>query len=74
MLYNIIKGGDVVTLGEQIIMFRAKNNLSQKQFGKLCKLDRAYISGIENGKVEPGRLAKLKIEFVLNGEKINNEV
>ena len=55
-------------------MFRAKNNLSQKQFGKLCKLDRAYISGIENGKVEPGRLARLKIEFVLNGEKINNEV
>lgn len=63
-----------MTLSEQIIMFRAKNNLSQKQFGKLCKLDRAYISDIENEKKTPGKIAKLKIEFVLNGEEIKNEV
>lgn len=57
-----------MTLGEQIIMFRAKNNLSQKQFAKLCKLDRAYISDIENEKRIPGKIAKVKIGLVINGE------
>lgn len=63
-----------MTIGEKILAFRAINDLSQTEFAKLCKLDRAYISDIENEKRTPGKIAKLKIEFVLNGEKINNEV
>lgn len=63
-----------MTIGEKILAFRAINDLSQTEFAKLCKLDRAYISDIENEKRTPGKIAKLKIEFVLNGETINNEV
>lgn len=63
-----------MTIGEKILAFRAINDLSQTEFAKLCKLDRAYISDIENEKKVPGKIAKLKIEFVLDGEKINNEV
>lgn len=63
-----------MTIGEKILAFRAINDLSQTEFAKLCKLDRAYISDIENEKRVPGKIAKLKIEFVLDGEKINKEV
>lgn len=63
-----------MTIGEKILAFRAINDLSQTEFAKLCKLDRAYICDIENEKRVPGKIAKLKIEFVLDGEKINKEV
>jgi transcriptional regulator with XRE-family HTH domain len=63
-----------MTLSERIKLFRAKNNLSQEKFAKLCKLDRAYINNIENKRVVPGKMAKMKIELVLDGEKINGEV
>ena len=62
-----------MTLAERIKAFRAKNNLSQLKFGELCRLNRVYNNEIENGRKEPGDMAKLKIELVLNGERITDE-
>lgn len=58
-----------MTLAERMKRFRALNNMSQTEFGKLCGLTQNYLSNIENGKNEPGEMARTKIELVLSGEK-----
>lgn len=62
-----------MTLAERMIQFRAMNNLSQSEFGKLCGMNQSYISNIENESRIPGKMAREKIELVLNGEKIKTK-
>lgn len=37
-------------IGGKIRKLRHEQNLSQEQFADICKLDRTYIAGIEQGK------------------------
>jgi transcriptional regulator with XRE-family HTH domain len=41
------------TLGTTIRDRRLELELSQEELGKICKLDRTYISGVENGRRNP---------------------
>jgi transcriptional regulator with XRE-family HTH domain len=43
----------LTSLGAAIRDRRLELNLSQEDLGKLCKLDRTYISGVENGRRNP---------------------
>lgn len=40
-------------LGENLRKFRLKINLSQGDLAKILAVDRAYISNIENGRMNP---------------------
>lgn len=57
-----------MTIGEKILMYRAKNKMSQTAFAKKCGTDQAYISEIETGKRQAGKVMKTRIELVLNEE------
>lgn len=59
-----------MTIAEKILIFRARNNLSQRQFAELCGTDQPYISAIENGR-RPGKIMEAKINFILKGETTN---
>lgn len=59
-----------MTLQEQIIRYRAKNNLSQKEFGALIGLTKQTISGIENGK-SASKLTEEKIRLLVGGSNDN---
>lgn len=59
-----------MSLVDRMIQFRALNNLSQAEFGKLCKMDQSYISNVENGKAIPSKVTRARIELVLAGKEI----
>lgn len=57
-----------MTIADKILIYRAKNRLSQTAFAALVGTDQAYISDIETGKRQPGKMMKTRIELVLNDE------
>lgn len=57
-----------MTIADKILIYRAKNRLSQKAFAALVGTDQPYISDIETGKRQPGKMTKTRIELVLNDE------
>ena len=57
------------TLAERILEYRAKHNISAREFAKKCKLSLQTIYSIENGVQTPSKITRLKIENVLNGEQ-----
>ena len=61
-------------LKDDILTFRAKNNLSQKKFAKLCGLSIMTINAIENDIQEPTKVTREKIRLVLSGENRNEVV
>lgn len=48
-------------LMEKMIDFRARNDLTQTDFAKICKLSLVTICNIENGNTNPSRVTKKKI-------------
>ena len=58
-------------LKDDILTFRARNNLSQKKFAQLCGLSIMTINAIENDIQEPTKVTREKIRLVLSGEKNN---
>lgn len=53
---------------EKIIVFRAKHNLSQENFAKMCCLTQQTICNIENGRQDPSKITKQKILNVIKKE------
>lgn len=53
-----------MTLGERIIEYRAKNNLTQKEFAEKVGVTNITISRIEAGR-ECSKINKVKIEKLL---------
>ena len=50
-LYNKVnKRGDTMKLGEIVKQYRNDNDLSQRQFAKICGISNGYISMLEEGK------------------------
>ena len=58
-----------MTLKDEMVMYRAKHNLSQAKFAKLCGLSVMTINSIENETQDPTPLTRGKIMLVLKGEK-----
>lgn len=56
------------TLSERMVLFRAKNKLTQEKFAELCELSKQTICLVESGKKEPSRFTRAKIELVLGGD------
>lgn len=45
---------DEKTLGQLIVDYRARNNLTQEQFGKLVGINKLAVHFLENGKNKRG--------------------
>lgn len=56
-------------LGEKILEYRAKRNMSQEDFANLVQVNVMTINAIENDKRNPLRKTAKKIEMFLNQEK-----
>ena len=48
-------------LSEKMLRFRAKHDMTQRQFAQLCGLSRRTIVNAENGEVS--KFARAKIEY-----------
>lgn len=48
-------------LSNRIIDYRAKNNISQLDFAKLCKISQQTACNIENCKQKPSKITLTKI-------------
>ena len=55
-------------LADRILVYRAKENLSQAALAKRVGVSVQTINSIENGLQEPGKLTKAKIELVIGKE------
>lgn len=56
-------------LGEKILEYRARHNMSQEDFANLVQVNVMTINAIENDKRNPLRKTAKKIEMFLNKEK-----
>lgn len=63
-----------MTLGEQIVAFRARHNLSQEDFANMARLNVMTVNFIENGKHVPTKRTTQKIVMVLKEEGGNTNV
>ena len=57
------------SLAERILAYRAKHNISAKEFAARCKLSTQTVYSIENGWQHASKITLLKIENVLKGEQ-----
>lgn len=48
-------------LGDKIIQFRAKHNVSMEKFAKAVNLSTITIFNIENGKHKPRKITEIRI-------------
>lgn len=60
------------TLGERVIEYRARHNISQEDFANLAKVNVMTINSVENEKRKQTRLTERKIELVLQEEGSND--
>lgn len=61
-----------MTLGEQMIFYRAKNRINQTELAKRCGVTTQTIYNIENERQNPTKLTQAKIRLVIDKEE-NNE-
>ena len=64
-------GGVKMTIGERLLMFRAKYNLTQKQMSKLIDENINMLYRYENGNNKPHKKNELRILMKL--EKLEKE-
>lgn len=57
------------SLGERILEYRARHNISQEDFANLAKVNVMTINSIENDKRKQTKLTISKIEMVLREEE-----
>lgn len=55
-------------LGKRMLEYRARHDISAKEFAMKCKLSLQTIYSIENGLQTPSKITRLKIENVLKEE------
>lgn len=56
-------------LQAKILSYRARHNLSQGKFAKLCNVTPQTICNIENGVQKPSKLTRRKISDVIEKEE-----
>lgn len=63
-----------MSLGFEILKYRAKNNLSQKEMAKRCGVTTQTIFNIEHDIQTPSKLTEMKIRMVIDEEgEVTNE-
>lgn len=58
-----------MTLSERIILYRAKERISQTVLAERCGLTKQTILAIENGTQIPSKVTLAKIELVIGKEE-----
>lgn len=61
------------SLGERILEYRARHNISQEDFANLARVNVMTINSAENEKRKPTKLTTMKIERVLREDEENVE-
>ena len=75
MTYGIFKDGKEVEdmmdekLSEQMIRYRAKERISQKELAARCGVSLQTINSIENGIQDPSKVTEAKIRLVIEGKE-----
>jgi len=59
---------------EQMITYRAKHNIGQREFARRCGLSTVTVNSVENGLQEPTERTIAKIMLVIEGGKDNDAV
>lgn len=57
------------TLQEEMILYRARHNISQTELAERCGVTLQTINSIENGKQNPSKLTLAKIKNVVENEE-----
>lgn len=57
-----------MTLAQRMIDYRAKENISQTELARRCKVTLQTINSIETGQQNPSKLTQAKIEQVIGRE------
>lgn len=60
------------SLAEKILEYRARHNISAREFAKMCKLSTQTVYSIENGWQHASKITRLKIENVLKEKEKEN--
>ena len=55
------------TLSNDILMYRAKNNISQQEMANRCRVTKQTIFNIEHGLQDPTKLTEAKVRLVIEG-------
>ena len=58
-----------MTLPEQMLKYRARENISQKELARRCNVSLQTINCVETGAQTPSRLTRAKIEEVIGEEQ-----
>jgi DNA-binding XRE family transcriptional regulator len=68
-----VKGGEIMKeysdLANAMVVFRAKNRLSQKELAEQCGVSLQTINSIENDVQTPSKVTEAKIRLVIDAEK-----
>ncbi len=57
-----------MTLAQRMIDYRAKENISQTELARRCKVTLQTINSIETGQQNPSKLTQAKIEQAIGRE------
>lgn len=58
-----------MTLSERMIMYRARNRISQQELAEKCGVSTQTINSVENGTQNPSRVTVAKIELIIGKEE-----
>jgi transcriptional regulator with XRE-family HTH domain len=56
-------------LGDRMVLYRAKERISQGELAKRCGLTAVTVCNIENDVQEPSKVTRAKIELVIGKEE-----
>jgi len=56
-----------LSLSERMVMYRAKERISQAELAKRCGVSLQTINSVENGIQKPSKVTEFKIELVIGG-------
>ena len=57
-----------MTLAERMVLYRAKEGISQGELARRCGLSTQTVNSVENGTQSPSRVTVVKIELVIGKE------
>lgn len=56
-------------LAQDIVDYRAKHSMSQREFAEKCKVSVQTVYHLESGIQSPSRVTRAKIKLVIGGEE-----
>lgn len=57
-----------MSLQEDMVLYRARHNMTQKELAEKCKLSLQTINSVENGLQHPSKLTENKIKLAIQEE------